>query len=586
MAPTFLETSTSKQQHELELKVCDAYQDLLEFEGQDRDELLLLLKDRHARYLQAGLGQLPSGFISLDASRPWICYWVLHGLALLQAPLPSSISSSQVITFLQACQHASGGYGGGPGHLPHLAPTYAAVCALLTLGGAEAYDSIDRAGVWDFLCRMAVPPEQGGGFRMHEGGECDARSCFTALAVASALCLDVPGLVARSGVVDFLRRCQTYEGGLGGEPGNEAHGGYTFCGLAALVLAGCPHALDLQRLLHWAAQRQGWSEGGFNGRTNKLVDGCYSFWQGGVFPLLQELLGVQQPQEELAQQAQHQLGLCRNVATYAPLEPPASWQQQQQQQEELVVPDLPDLSRVLGPLQQAELEAERLNAACDALAEAAIQRHKDDTAAAAATAADTGKPEQAAAETAGQGSAAGEPEVVERDSTQQLLERAQAAEQAAEYADQNVEIATASAAVLYPCSGAPSPPDLYTLLASPAAAAAAAAAGVPDRSSAEGDGSAAGNPLFNPRALQCWLLRACQQLKGGLRDKPGKSADYYHSCYCLSGLSMAQHIAGGGVVGPAQNQLPRVDPLVNVLAGKLQQAKEHFGALPQPGRLG
>ncbi len=30
-------------------------------------------------------------------------------------------------------------------------------------------------------------------------------------------------------------------------------------------------------------------EGGFNGRTNKLVDGCYSFWQGGVLPLLQSL---------------------------------------------------------------------------------------------------------------------------------------------------------------------------------------------------------------------------------------------------------------------------------------------------------
>jgi hypothetical protein len=42
---------------------------------------------------------------------------------------------------------------------------------------------------------------------------------------------------------------QAYEGGLGGEPGNEAHGGYTFCGLAALMTAGCPHALDLQRLL-------------------------------------------------------------------------------------------------------------------------------------------------------------------------------------------------------------------------------------------------------------------------------------------------------------------------------------------------
>lgn len=54
-----------------------------------------------------------------------------------------------------------------------------------------------------------------------------------------------------------MRLCaQTYEGGLGGEPGNEAHGGYTFCGLAALVLAGAPGALDLPRLARWAACRQ------------------------------------------------------------------------------------------------------------------------------------------------------------------------------------------------------------------------------------------------------------------------------------------------------------------------------------------
>jgi len=35
---------------------------------------------------------------------------------------------------------------------------------------------------------------------------------------------------------------------------------------------------------------QGAVEGGFMGRTNKLVDGCYSFWQGGIFPLLQKLM--------------------------------------------------------------------------------------------------------------------------------------------------------------------------------------------------------------------------------------------------------------------------------------------------------
>ena len=49
---------------------------------------------------------------------------------------------------------------------------------------------------------------------------------------------------------------QTYEGGLGGEPGSEAHGGYTFCGLAALHLAGYTDVLCLPRLLHWAVHRQ------------------------------------------------------------------------------------------------------------------------------------------------------------------------------------------------------------------------------------------------------------------------------------------------------------------------------------------
>jgi protein farnesyltransferase subunit beta len=45
--------------------------------------------------------------------------------------------------------------------------------------------------------------------------------------------------------------------------------------------------LDAQR---WAVARQMRLEGGFQGRTNKLVDGCYSFWVGGVFPLLRDLL--------------------------------------------------------------------------------------------------------------------------------------------------------------------------------------------------------------------------------------------------------------------------------------------------------
>lgn len=31
-------------------------------------------------------------------------------------------------------------------------------------------------------------------------------------------------------------------------------------------------------------------EGGFQGRTNKLVDGCYSFWCGAIVPIVQAII--------------------------------------------------------------------------------------------------------------------------------------------------------------------------------------------------------------------------------------------------------------------------------------------------------
>ena len=43
-----------------------------------------------------------------------------------------------------AAQNASGGFGGGHGHLSHLAPSYAAVLSLAMVGGLEAFDLIDR----------------------------------------------------------------------------------------------------------------------------------------------------------------------------------------------------------------------------------------------------------------------------------------------------------------------------------------------------------------------------------------------------------------------------------------------------------
>lgn len=48
--------------------------------------------------------------------------------------------------------------------------------------------------------------------------------------------------------------------------------------------------LNVPRLISWLSSRQYAPEGGFSGRTNKLVDGCYSHWVGGCWPLIEAAL--------------------------------------------------------------------------------------------------------------------------------------------------------------------------------------------------------------------------------------------------------------------------------------------------------
>ena len=87
------------------------------------------------------------------------------------------------------CQHAGSGFCGGPGQLPHLAPTYAAVNTLVTLGTPEAYGCIDRKALYAFLCKLK---NEDGSFSVHEGGESDVRGTYTAVSVASQTMPCVP----------------------------------------------------------------------------------------------------------------------------------------------------------------------------------------------------------------------------------------------------------------------------------------------------------------------------------------------------------------------------------------------------------
>ncbi|KAH8201432.1 hypothetical protein TruAng_004432 [Truncatella angustata] len=260
-----------------------------------------LNRKRIINFLRHTLGQLPAPFVMADASRPWSLYWALNGMSLVGEDV-SDLREGLIAT-AQHLQNDSGGFAGGFGQTSHLATTYATVLALAIVGGEDAYEVIDRRSMWKWLSSLKQPD---GGFSMSLGGEVDVRGAYCAAVVISLLNIplglssDSPARAAGiedllTGLESYVRRCQTYEGGISGKPDAEAHGAYAFCALGCLSILDAPHriiprALDAPRLISWLSARQYAPEGGFSGRTNKLVDGCYSHWVGACWPLLEASL--------------------------------------------------------------------------------------------------------------------------------------------------------------------------------------------------------------------------------------------------------------------------------------------------------
>ncbi|KAF8390402.1 hypothetical protein HHK36_024928 [Tetracentron sinense] len=505
-------TVTQRDQWMVEGKVFEIYKLFGNVPRHAQTLMLELQRDKHMEYLTKGLRQLGPGFCVLDANRTWLCYWILHSIALLGESVEDELENN-AIDFLSHCQDPNGGYGGGPGQastrptMPHLATTYAAVNSLITLGGLRALSSINRDKLYIFLLRMKDPS---GGFRCTRSvsivppayyahlvafpvcfymepetsdsgsvtsgaagrgmatGSGGARSTRVAAAavpvrplpalkdnvkkVASILKILDYELVRNVG--NYILSCQTYEGGISGEPGSEAHGGYTFCGLATMILINETDRLDLTRLIDWVAFRQG-GECGFQGRANKLVDGCYSFWQGAIFPLIQRLHSIVDEQLRAMNggEGKHSVDRAHTVAT--------------------------------SKLSEGELSLDETSSQVD---EACHCRHE-------------GKLSDIA----------------------------------------------------------------FNFL----------------------NGCAELEPLFHSIALQQYILLCSQVQDGGFKDKPGKYRDYYHTCYCLSGLAVCQYCCSKdansppsprAVFGPYSNLLEPIHPLFNVVLDRYHEAHEFFSS--------
>lgn len=244
--------------------------------------------DKHLGYIERYLKQpLPSPYYVLDANHSWMMYWLLNSHVVLSGEPVSPQWREQASISIKALviDDGKGGIAGGPnGQIGHMALTYAAVLLLALIEDFQQLATV-RDHIYQWLLSLK---HADGSFAMHLGGERDTRSTYCALVIASLLGIESSHLF--EGTANWILSCQTYEGGFAGVPYAEAHGGYTFCAVASLFLLGMDMTtLDTDLLLRWLVARQLQVEGGFSGRTNKLVDACYSFWVGAALALVESV---------------------------------------------------------------------------------------------------------------------------------------------------------------------------------------------------------------------------------------------------------------------------------------------------------
>lgn len=264
------------------------------------------------RQLQIGyfaycLRQLPAAYGKLDTNRLTLAHFAVHALDLLgvwdSADLQAAMGLDKqgMVEWIYGLQVTLSESGQNPAHVGfkggtflgpdattsqhynqgHIAMTYTALCTLRALG--DDLSRVDKQGILRALPHLQLAD---GSFQcVPVGSEHDMRFLYCACCISYML-NDWSG-VDQERAVAYIKACRSFEGAIALLPGNEGHGGSTFCAIASLVLMQrLDDVLDdewRKELTHWCVQRQ---IGGLQGRPNKLEDTCYSYWIGGTLHLL------------------------------------------------------------------------------------------------------------------------------------------------------------------------------------------------------------------------------------------------------------------------------------------------------------
>ncbi|KAL7741505.1 hypothetical protein ACLKA6_000820 [Drosophila palustris] len=264
-----------------------------------------VLLSKHAKNLLRFLHLLPGRMSSHDSTRSTIVFFAICGLDVLNSlNLVSPQLREDIINWTygglvvpRETEKRCGGFMGCRAMLPqtedaqvlecmrkyqwgHVAMTYTSIAVLVTLG--DDLSRLDRKSIVDGVAEVQRP--DGSFSACIDGSEDDMRFVYCAATICHML--DYWGNVNKETMFQFIMRSLRYDYGFSQELENESHGGTTFCALAALELSGQLDRLDattVERIKRWLVFRQ---MDGFQGRPNKPVDTCYSFWIGAALRML------------------------------------------------------------------------------------------------------------------------------------------------------------------------------------------------------------------------------------------------------------------------------------------------------------
>lgn len=283
-------------------------------------------------------------YLSLDPQRLVVLHFSIVGLDILGC-LDACINAelrSKLIDWVYLLQTPQKGWSGSPllqaydSTPSHLAPTYSAICILLTL--RDDLSRVNKQGIVNLInnCSFHITnnnnnkidelshnhnllthtsslssspspspsscscSELGVYYASDIHDEYDVRFTFCAIVLCKLLNLWDNVELNYTAIFHFIANCQVYDGSFTLTNGfREGHGGATHTAVTSYYML-LEHFVtlpkleqqrwvvtpfDVKKLTKWIVSLQG---DGFRGRTCKPRDCCYTYWCGSLFSILRE----------------------------------------------------------------------------------------------------------------------------------------------------------------------------------------------------------------------------------------------------------------------------------------------------------